>query len=517
MGIAGYTLRVARETEKGLAQRDFPPSSLRKGDGEIHVLKADLDKQSKIAVRLGLAVFGSGLALFAYLGVFNRYWADDWCLNADFSTLGLWGTLKGYFYITSYTPSRFSLTLFSGLIEFLGVLGVQTLTPLIIIVWAVTLYFLLRNALTLFGEPMPATITALIVAIVVLYSIYLAPHLYQSFFWRTGILAYTAPMTAGVATLAIISQQAFSKERSRPATIGIAALAFLGGGFSEAGSTYLATALILYLAAALYWRGEKAWASNTWQIAAVALGFTGLAMLVLMLSPTAHLRMERYGEPAGFFEFWVLTFRYAFGFVRQSLLSFPLPHLAIMLATGSLSLWWAARNPDNRFGQRWAPAVAVIVLVSYFLIAASYAPSAYIEKFPPHPRTRIIARFVLTLGLATISWFVAARMAKIRIGARNLQILALLGLLLAFIYGGRSVAITATTKHPLYAQRAATWDERDGQIREAREAGIFELEVKGIDGLPVGGIRDLRPSPRYWLNECAAEYYGVDSIAASQE
>jgi multisubunit Na+/H+ antiporter MnhB subunit len=292
-------------------------------------------------------------------------------------------------------------------------------------------------------------------------------------------------------------------------------LAFLGGGFTESGAAYLATALILYLLAARVWR-QKAWAQNSWRLAMVALAFTGLAMLMLTLSPTAHLRLDRYGEPAGFFEFWGLSFWYAFGFVRQSLLSFPLPHLALMLSAGALALLWSVKHPENRFARHWLPAILGIALVSYLLIAASYAPSAYIEKVPPHPRTRIIARFVLTFGLAAMAWFAAARVARIRPGGRVWQALGVLGLLLAFAYGARAVAITVQTKLPLYAERAAAWDERQAQILEARQAGIFDIEVKGIDGLPVGGIRDLRPSPRYWLNACAAEYYGMDSISATE-
>ena len=54
----------------------------------------------------GLVLFLTGLGLFAYLGIYNRYWADDWCYNADFRELGFFGTLKGYTYITTYASNR---------------------------------------------------------------------------------------------------------------------------------------------------------------------------------------------------------------------------------------------------------------------------------------------------------------------------------------------------------------------------------------------------------------------------
>src|SRR5215216_6506557 len=99
----------------------------------------------RIVTVLGFILFLSGLGLFAYLGFFNRYWADDWCYNADFKQLGFWGTFKGYTYITSYASNRFSLTLFSGLFYALGLFGVQIMTPLVILLWSLGLFFILVN------------------------------------------------------------------------------------------------------------------------------------------------------------------------------------------------------------------------------------------------------------------------------------------------------------------------------------------------------------------------------------
>ena len=42
-----------------------------------------------------LILFLAGVALFAYLGIYNRYWADDWCYNADLHDLGFINTVKG--------------------------------------------------------------------------------------------------------------------------------------------------------------------------------------------------------------------------------------------------------------------------------------------------------------------------------------------------------------------------------------------------------------------------------------
>ena len=48
----------------------------------------------KFALIVGLVIFLAGVSLFAYLGYYNRTWADDWCYNADFRNLGFLETIR---------------------------------------------------------------------------------------------------------------------------------------------------------------------------------------------------------------------------------------------------------------------------------------------------------------------------------------------------------------------------------------------------------------------------------------
>ena len=66
---------------------------------------------------VGFIVILAGVGLYIYLGYFTRYWADDWCYNADFRNLGFLETVAGYAYNVTYTPSRYSVTIFAGLIQ----------------------------------------------------------------------------------------------------------------------------------------------------------------------------------------------------------------------------------------------------------------------------------------------------------------------------------------------------------------------------------------------------------------
>ena len=93
------------------------------------------------------------------------------------------------------------------------------------------------------------------------------------------------------------------------------------------------------------------------------------------------------------------------------------------------------------------------------------------------------------------------------------MLLGLAAIAVCFVYTGRSISIVSD-RLPVYAERAEIWDERNAQIILAREQGITEIDVRGIDSLPVGGMKDLKPNPNDWVNVCAARFYSVALIRA---
>src|SRR5215204_5944093 len=111
---------------------------------------------------IGLLIFVAGVGLFVYLGVYNRYWADDWCYNADLRNKGFIESVAGYAYDVTYTPSRYSVTIFAGLIQAFEVTGVQLMTPLTIIFWVAGLVYLFYNIATMAGYKISTSSVVLI-------------------------------------------------------------------------------------------------------------------------------------------------------------------------------------------------------------------------------------------------------------------------------------------------------------------------------------------------------------------
>jgi uncharacterized protein (UPF0147 family) len=65
---------------------------------------------------------------------------------------------------------------------------------------------------------------------------------------------------------------------------------------------------------------------------------------------------------------------------------------------------------------------------------------------------------------------------------------------------------------PQWKAVAQAWDERHADIQQKVSAGETSLTVKAFDS--IGTVAELTDDPNYWVNTCAATYYGVEEITA---
>jgi len=462
----------------------------------------------KFALIFGLVLALAGVGLFAYLGYFNRDWADDWCYNADFKNLGFLQTVAGYAYNVTYTPSRYSVTIFAGLIYAFGTLGLQLMTPLTIIFWVAGLAYLFYNFAHMAGYRLSKWLVLLAASVIVYFSIYLSPHIYQSMYWRTGMLTYATPLVF-LPWIFVFITEGNKREKSSPLLTGfIFVLALLGGGFSEASCTVLVSSLGLYtLLAGIGYRQKKAWALRTFVPALVALVGAVLAMALLVFAPTTQVRSERYGKPAGLVELIVLLYQFTYAFFVLSIKDYQnVAIIAMSVFSGFLFL--PAIKPEKPL--KILSLAALVGILAILLVAASLAPSAYIEKGLPADRTIIIPRFIAVLGFVVAGWLTGLALRELYT-ARWAETLALILLLASYAYPLYSLTVTAD-KIPVYAQRTREWDVRQETIQAAIAAGEDRADVYAIDGLPVGGIRDFDPPDKkgFWITKCAQDYYGLN-------
>jgi hypothetical protein len=463
---------------------------------------------NRIVLLVGLAIMLGGLSLFIYLSYYNRYWADDWCYNADYLLKGFMETLRGYFYDTTYTPSRYSVTIFAGLLNVFDISGVQWMTPLTILFWTAGLIFLFRNIARFTGFQIDSALIALFSALIVYFSIYLTPHLYQSLYWRTGLLTYTTPLVLTTWLFVLITRQGLVVKPSNWETVLAGVLALLAGGCSEAGTTVLISALGVYvLLASIGAYRKQTWALKTLPIAVVSLIFAIVALCLLIFAPSTLIRKARYGEPTSFAELPRLIFNYTYAFFVLSVKDYH--HILIALISALIGFVYPITGARSYKFHKYIFLDVVVVVVTVLLVAASLTPSIYIERGLPAPRTMIIPRFIAVIGFALGGWVAGSAFREIW-KARWLQTSAAVLLLISFAFPVYTF-VKLSDLISIYSQRTQAWDAREAVIQQALLAESSRVTVTAIDGLPVSGIRDFDPKEKagYWITQCAAEYYGI--------
>ena len=92
---------------------------------------------------------------------------------------------------------------------------------------------------------------------------------------------------------------------------------------------------------------------------------------------------------------------------------------------------------------------------------------------------------------------------------RVLLLMLLVGLTLYPLYSARQVYLV---DYPAYQQRAVDWDERDAYIRTQLAQGNKDITITTF--FRIGEVLEFHPDPGNWLNNCAAMYYGADSISS---
>jgi hypothetical protein len=453
-----------------------------------------------------------GLAFYAYLGIYNRYWADDYCYNADYQRLGIVGTLKGYTFITTYASNRYSLTFFNWLFSLPKILGVQMIPGLMILSWLGGLFFLFSELNRVLGTPLSRLGLLLFSVLLVYFSLYLAPNQFQILYWRTGILTYSAPLIGALWLLGLVLSPAVFPISSKTAAIAAAPLAFITAGFSEAGAAYGTILLVfsLFVLLCARRRNPTLFQKLVWP-GLTALLFMLLAMGVLILSPANRLRQTAYGPPATVVQTLLLSLRFGLDFVWFSLRGQPLPNLVFLCAASACAVLCGHHRPVWS-GKQYLAAVLVCFGFVFLLTAAIQAPSTYIALAPPDDRSLILCRFVLLFGLAGIGWILAG-IATRWFSSRWVVRMAVIVLLLMQIYMVRSIWITSKAL-PRFVRLAQVWDQRDHTIRAAKQKGQPVVAVQPIDSQWIGGVFEMAISPN-WINICAAHDYGVPEIRAT--
>jgi len=469
----------------------------------------------------GIVLVGIGLGLLAYRGIYNRFWADDWCYNAQIKLRGIFGAIQGYYDVTMYSANRFSLTLFSGLFYHLGIVGVKVLPLLIILIWVGSVFGIVKRIDTFISNSRNHFQQLLIAMVLVYVTLFIAPNQFQILYWRSAVLPYTFPLLFINFILLILANSVISKRNKIVDGILISTLTFLGVGFSEIGGTYILGIVGIILLGLLLSK-KKALTNRGNLLTLVIIAFFSgvVAYGIMAASPTNAIRYSmHYYDPPSIIELPFLTLKLTSQLIFNFYKSYFLPLTILTLFGFSIGINQTFSPPlfqKIRFIS-FGKFIGIFSLVTVGICYCMLVPSAYIEKaVPEEGRALILSTYLLVVFTFIIATSVGRWIGQYILGWKLFRSLSLkiflLSLFLIFtIYTVRTYTYVLKTI-PFYEKRAQVWDERDVTLRTAAKMNQRIVEVREIDSYM--GVMELHPDPN-WLNYCAADYYGVGEIRST--
>ncbi|MBV6449738.1 MAG: hypothetical protein MHPDNHAH_00451 [Anaerolineales bacterium] len=458
------------------------------------------------------------LAVYAYLGTFSRYLADDYCASTYlYSSQNIVeATLRAY----SLWGNSYSRLMFSQLIELGGVNGIRAMAGVELFLWALLLAWMFAEAAKLLHVRIGAFGYVWLACMTIALSLYQTSALYQILFWRTGLIPYSLPLLwfigIGIFFLRYL-QKPYAKPRAVRAGIIFVVLVFFAGGLSETTSGMLVG--MMFVAVALAW-----WTKPLHQRRdALTLLTAGLITAIIAISITAASpgtsnRLDRIMRSSPIYNPIELAgdvMLYTSQFLFETIKSYPsliLVALAISFCVMFLTLSTRDQNGSHipTSYLRWA--LLIVPVVVFIVIGFSYAPSAFVRTFPA-ARARYASHFILTLGLLIEGGVLGILAARMGVFAKqNWSRVAVALLLVGLIIHPLRSAPRVYLLHYEYEKFATQWDVRDAQIREAVANGETDLIVVQLDA--PGGVGEYKNNPKDWINRCVARFYGLNSIVA---
>ena len=469
------------------------------------------------------------LGVYVYLATLVRPIADDYCISARL--IG-YDPLTASLYKYWYTSNRFSNEFVGWFSDLFGPRGVAVLSVACILFWVAGLTWLLYEAARLLRIHWNFWTGLLLAELIALVSFYTASNLFQSIYWRPGVMTYFLPLVlftfvfVGILRGTRLAAGRVTAKRRTPAlapgasveTSGRASLvtitilffaAFFSGGLSETAGALHISILGLALAATFIWnKGATRRAALALIISALAGAL--LAMVGMFITPANAIRLKDTATPS-MLEAILRSLTYAGQFLAEAARLLRIPS-AFTLGSGFLLAFHFSKRAEVSLHRRAWLGLFLIPLLTYLLTVAVFAPSAYGQSFPS-ARVRFPAQVLLTTALLLEGGLLGLLAARSSL-PRWTTALATIALLVTALYPLWTIRNNYKLI-PEYQSRAAQWDARDAHIRELAAAGEKDIIVWELSD--VAGEKELDAHPGHWINYCAAIYYGVDTISASQE
>ncbi len=465
------------------------------------------------------------LLVYAKLGTYTRFMADDYCFAAAARTMGMIG---GFVHMYLTWNGRYSELFLGSLAGALGPNPVPFGTGVMLLMWFSATAFALYQLGLAQRQLARLFLAALLSAALVFSTAQLSFHLVQSLYWGSASRYSLPPLMLLAVCLGILKYRLTHSQPSRCSWLwGLAAsgLTFVAGGFNETFSALQVSAWAMLMLGAVICAPGGLRNRILREAAPLLLGSLA-ALAVIAVAPGTDVRLGIL-SPAptltAMLEIaWASTcdfLRWAFFSWQRSLSLLALMLLSMLISTGRFGghVPLIARTQTARRVLVLLPGATLVLLYSCFV------PAAFAMGGSPPGRILIIPGFVLVCAAAWLGLILGQLVAldfnrpRLAIPRSILGVVSLCVLVLYLVLACQAVYDQLRLLRP-FARYAEAWDANEVLIRAAQAQGDDHVTVAtlpanwwGLDG------RDFGPDPSFWVNECAGRYYGVQIIALPHE
>ena len=463
---------------------------------------------SVILMFLGLLV-GYGIK-----GFYSRYAADDYCYGYRVNQNGFfYNQIHSYTTLTEYSSNRFSLTLFNNVVEKIG--GPQAIPFIpaaVIITWFLGLAYLFIQISEIRFAKEQTVIAIASAAVILFFTFYLAPNLYQILFWLSATNPYLTPLIL-LTTIAGRLLAVTKNNKTRWFNyVEFGLLSFLACGFSETAAVWQLALLSFGLFIAFIFKNRSAIAKNSIKPLSIIFLFALISLVIIVINPTNSIRGSPFSNP-NLITLISKSIFHGEEFIRLSVFGKPLPFFAVFSFGFLFSSLANSFKPNMKVLLLF---LLLINLISLSLIIATMIPSMYAMSAYPGDRALLPAHFTLVLTIFINGWIANNLITKLvpnTIRLRMASIYPMIGLVLLGYVTAR-IAPRVYDDLDKYQLRAQAWDVRHQNIINEKKAGNQDIIVPAFDS--AYSIFEIQDKSFHWINMCVANYYGVKTIVARQ-
>ena len=481
------------------------------------------DRRASIGIaaeRVVAVVLLLTVCVYAYLGRFSSYVADDYTLKNGLTARGYWGSqIWEYLHWSGRFAAIATLDAALSLNEFFS----RLLPGLLLLLWVVAIAVALKAVVPTIGWLARVGLASG----VVFTTVHITPSPFLSVYWMSGSLVYTAPLLLSTVFLALVASR---RQAGRMRIVAAALVAFVAGGFNEAHALVQLIVLLFMLIATAH----PAWPGLRRSRSVIVSGLVGsvLSLALLAAAPGNGARFNVItgiiGTRPTFLELPGVTIGFALQFLKDVFLA----HWGALLAMGGLAALVASRTPSpSRTSQsRGLMLLALVVVVAMAAFVASFAPTAYVEARIAPTYGQIVPVYVGVGAIAIVGWAVGKYVqslfarycedGRMRPTWRSMTS-AIASVALACLIAAIPIhsAVTIWEETGALNFYAATKDAQAALARAAAAAGRSSVTVPisattnlGVFSHP--STEEMLPDPKWWINVGEATYYGVGSISA---